>query len=165
MKMAKASQADLDTAQAIAQALGDMFGTWNSFMPSKGDDASTSDEPEQFDIDNPDDCMEALQRLKAIHARGCLFRVAAGMVVLLDPRNNVVDPDLDHLELHPLHRAAKGMPPLAGLTEAQQCDLATAVGRALGTWEDRPEWLVKWHDSVTGVPAPAERPVALEGGA
>lgn len=56
-------------------------------------------------------------------------------------------------------------PSCTALNNDQRRDLTTALGRALGTWECPPAWLVTWHDPLVHVPAPAERPVALEGGA
>ena len=47
-----------------------------------------------------------VQHLLAILRKGSVFRVAFGMAVMLDPRNEVVDPDADCLEMHPKFDAA-----------------------------------------------------------
>lgn len=94
MKMAKASEAD------ITMAL-DLVGAMDSIMrygqlPDPADDR-------RLDLDDPDDARLALRTLIGIANRGSLGRVVMGMVTLLDPRNAVVDPDSDVLELHPKH--------------------------------------------------------------
>lgn len=44
-------------------------------------------------------------------------------------------------------------------------ELLELLHRGLRTWENPPAWAVQWHDRLTGVPAPAERPAVVEGGA
>lgn len=50
------------------------------------------------------------------------------------------------------------MPGNGDLTETRKAELATALGRALGTWEQPPAWLVQWHDDLIGVPPVRQRP-------
>lgn len=103
MKMAKASEADLRMALDLTTAL-ESLERYRS-MPSASQDSAddANEEPEPFDRDDPEDCKKALNTLLDIVARGSLFRVTFGMLVLLDPKNKVVDPNKDILELHPDH--------------------------------------------------------------
>lgn len=98
MKMAKASEADLDMAMQISSALDALE---NRFFPAgmKRDDA------ELFDDDNPQHCEEALAHLLDLHKRASLMRVVWGCAVMLDPRNRLVDPAADTIEHHPDRQA------------------------------------------------------------
>jgi len=101
MKMAKATEADLDAALKITQIISDLE---KRQMPS-------SDEGEfegHFDRNDPEQCMTALNAILDAAYKGNLFRVTFGMVVVLDPRNELVDPDADTLEVHPKVMAALG---------------------------------------------------------
>ena len=99
MKMAKASQADMEMALDFVGALEDI----NRFGQLPRDDR-------QLDLDDPDDARLALRTLLGIANRGSLGRVVMGMATMLDPRNEVVDPDSDVLELHPKHRKPAARP-------------------------------------------------------
>lgn len=101
MKMARASKADLDAALEVSRILGDLE---RGYMPCDDED----DDAERFDLDNPRQCRRALDALLEAASRGSLFRVTFGMATLLDPRNKLLDPDADTLELHPdLQKAAQ----------------------------------------------------------
>jgi len=102
IKMAKASEKDLAAALDIAGILEDIDKGYFPRDPSKDGDAETND-PTFFDEDDPQHLVEFFKRLKWCldAAPGGVFRVAFGMTVLLDPRNELVDPDLDHLAMHP----------------------------------------------------------------
>lgn len=96
MKMAKASQADLDLAMKITSALEAIE---RGLMP---DAISEDDEAaEWFDIDDHKDCKRVLEHLIDESKKGCLERVTWGMFILLDPENKLLDPSVDHLALHP----------------------------------------------------------------
>lgn len=97
MKMAKASERDIDMALELSRTIEDLM---KGYFPDDGDDAL------MFDPQDPYDCIKAIDLLFEIACRGSLFRVVFGMAVVLDPRNEVVDPDADHLELHPKHKKA-----------------------------------------------------------
>lgn len=99
MKMAKASEADLKMAMELTSALESLMRYGH--MPCDGE----HDDPADFDIDSPQDCQRALQALMDIAERGSLMRVVWGMVVLLDPANELVDPHCDVLEHHPKYAA------------------------------------------------------------
>jgi hypothetical protein len=66
-------------------------------MPEIDDDS----EIEWFDRDNSDDCRRALHAILDSSAKGSIFRVVFGMAVVLDPRNELLDPDADTIERHP----------------------------------------------------------------
>ncbi|MBL8752246.1 MAG: hypothetical protein JNK15_03010 [Planctomycetes bacterium] len=117
MRMAKASRQDLDAAWSINRAF-DSLGY--GFEPMEVDDAekdaAAADVPilataqrlveQAFDINDHDACRRVIDHLQACAKRGSLMRVIMGMEVLLDARNEIVDPSLDYLELHPKLAAA-----------------------------------------------------------
>jgi len=99
MKMAKASQRDLDGAIELYQ-----------FLQAMADGRPASDAVDEFGYEGYGDLIDRqandAEFLLRAHERGGLFRVVWGMQVLLDPANEVVDPNLPHLELHPKHGLA-----------------------------------------------------------
>jgi hypothetical protein len=94
--MAKASKDDLDMALDLA-ALMDNLG--RGYYPAEKL-ADGEEAPTFFDAEDRDHLTHLHDLLLAIEARGSLHRVAMGMGVLIDPKNAIVDPDLDHLALH-----------------------------------------------------------------
>lgn len=98
MKMAKASERDLEAANAVARIIGELE---KDYMPSGDED----DGIEFFDRNDAEQCQRALSAILDAADKGCVFRVTFGMLVVLDPRNRIVDPDTDTLELHPDHVA------------------------------------------------------------
>lgn len=96
MKMARASQADLDAASEVTSMLGDLE---KGYMPTPR--GETSLDTEFFDRDDAKDCKRALGMLLDAAAKGSLFRVTFGMLVVCDPRNELLDPDADTIEKHP----------------------------------------------------------------
>ena len=101
MKMAKASNADLEMALALGSALDVLGDRFFPSMPGPIEQLSDGAESERFDRDDDAQCGRALRHLLAIAEGGSLMRVVFGMSVLLDPKNKVVDPDADTLEHHP----------------------------------------------------------------
>ena len=100
MKMAKASEADLDMAMELTGAIDALTGHWPTLPTGlcKPDD----DEPdEQFDCDDDRQCGTVLRHLLAIAERASLLRVVWGCAVMLDPANKLVDPGADTIEHHP----------------------------------------------------------------
>ena len=99
VKMAKASQKDIDGAIELYQ-----------FLEAMRDGRPAADAVEEFDYEGYGDLVERkaddAEFVLRAHERGGLFRVAWGMQVLLDPENEFVDPNLPHLELHPKHEQA-----------------------------------------------------------
>ena len=97
LKMAKASQADLEMAERLCGALEAME---KGYMPEGMDNQEDGGE---FDQDNDGQCGDAMRHLLAMMRAGSLGRVIWGMHVLLDPKNGFVDPGADTLEIHPDH--------------------------------------------------------------
>ena len=101
MKMAKASEADTNMAMELVNAL-DMLGQrWAPCMPEAIEKLSDDDESERFDRHNDEQCGRAMRHLLELTDRASLGRVIWGAVVMLDPRNKLVDPDADTIEHHP----------------------------------------------------------------
>lgn len=112
LKMAKASQADMDMAERLCGALESLD---RGYMPEGVD---SQEDGAEFDQDNDRHCGEAMRHLLAIIRDGSLGRVIWGMHVLIDPRNTFVDPAADTLEPHPDH---------AKLIAALKTDSARAI--------------------------------------
>lgn len=90
MRMAKASREDIDAAMTLSSAFDTIrYG----YEPGEAENF--------FDVDDPASCQRTLKHLLAICERGSLMRVIWGLAVLIDPANQVVDPDSSVLELHP----------------------------------------------------------------
>jgi hypothetical protein len=106
MKMAKANNADLDAALELVGAMDAITGRWGALMPEAIAKPEGISENEYFDPDNAEQCIRLVAYLRELANRGSLMRVVFGMVVVLDPRNEVVDPDADTLEIHPKYAAA-----------------------------------------------------------
>lgn len=98
MKMAKANEKDLRAAVDVAHII-EAIGQWQ--MPQCLSESDDGDDLERFDIDNHDHCRKVLEKLIDIERSASLFRASFGMVVLLDPANEIVDPTAGTLELHP----------------------------------------------------------------
>lgn len=94
MKMARASEADIEAALEVTQILGYLE---RGYMPSDDE----SEDTEFFDEDDAEQCKTALQKIFEATRKGNLFRVVFGMAVVLDPRNELLDPDADTIERHP----------------------------------------------------------------
>ncbi len=96
MKMARADEKDLEAALTVSRIIEDLE---KGYMPG-GDDTEGT---EFFDQDDPKHCKRALDAILSAAQQGSIFRVTFGMAVVLDPRNKLLDPDADTLELHPDH--------------------------------------------------------------
>lgn len=94
MKMARASDEDIEAAFKVCRILDDLD---KRYMP--GDD--DSEELEFFDRDDADQCRKIVGMLLDATRYTSLFRVVFGMAVVLDPRNELLDPDADTIEMHP----------------------------------------------------------------
>ena len=136
MKMAKASQADLDMAADLCAAFSTLTDRWCPAMPEAIATPREGMDLEHFDADNDAQCARALQHLLAISERGSLFRVVMGMSVLLDPRNHCIDPAADTLEHHPITKAA----------------LAARRARPLEEWREEMGPCLWWRFPVTERP-------------
>jgi hypothetical protein len=94
MKMARASEADIEAALKVCRILDALD---KRYMPSDDD----SEELEFFDRDDAEQCQKVIGMLLDATSRASLFRVVFGMAVVLDPRNELLDPDADTIERHP----------------------------------------------------------------
>lgn len=93
MRMAVASKADRDAAMTVATVMDSIE---KGFMPAD------MDSPEdQFDVEDPFQCHAAIKFMLEATKNASLFRVAFGMDTILSPKNEVIDPDADHLCMHP----------------------------------------------------------------
>lgn len=98
MKMAKANEHDLTAALDISSAIESLH---NGHLP---DAMSNTDDIEYYD--ERKHAAAVIEHLLKITENASLFRVSFGMTVLLDPRNELVDPDADTLEVHPKYQKA-----------------------------------------------------------
>lgn len=96
MKMARASEADIEAALELSGILENVEKGW---YPSREDDPE--DTPTFFDQDDPEHLKIFYDRVMDVVEKGGLFRVVFGMAVVLDPRNELLDPDADTIEKHP----------------------------------------------------------------
>lgn len=107
MKMAKASQADLDMAIELSNALEALADRWGATMPEKVAKPTGDEEVERFELSDHDHCIRVIEYLQRLTRSASLFRVVFGMLVLLDPCNEIVDPEADTLEHHPKVEATR----------------------------------------------------------
>lgn len=98
MKMAKASQADLELGLAITSVIE---ACERGMMPADLCEDEDADDYEDFYRCNQRQCYEVLNHILDIAEKGSLARVTWGMFILLDPENKILDPNVDHLALHP----------------------------------------------------------------
>lgn len=98
MKMAKASQSDLELGLAITSAIE---ACERGMMPAGLCEDEDADDYEDFDRCNQRQCYEVLNHILDIAETASLARVTWGMFTLLDPENKLLDPSVDHLALHP----------------------------------------------------------------
>ena len=101
MKMAKASEADLKLAMNLCSALDALTGRWGATMPEAIQQPEGNSDTEYFDPDDSEQCKRVVAYLSELAGSASLMRVVWGMVVLLDPNNEIVNPDADTLEIHP----------------------------------------------------------------
>lgn len=129
--MAKASEDDINLSMEIAQIVEDLE---KGIRPALvfGDD----DEGFWLDMDSTADLRAVVEKLIEIARRGSIFRVVFGMAVLLDPRNELVDPDADTLEVHPkfedLHRQVDALERDASRLDFLDRNLAMKMGWHVG---------------------------------
>ena len=97
MKMAKASDADIEMAMTLANILDDID---RGYFPSKLADED-SEETEWIDTNDREQYARLVEGLQNVLGQGSIFRVIFGMAVVCDPRNECIDPDADCIEHHP----------------------------------------------------------------
>lgn len=100
MRMARASEQDLDAAMQLCGALDALTG-WRPVVPEAvARVPADSDADEPFDADDQEQCARVLEHLLEIYQLASVPRVVWGCAVMLDPRNRLVDPDSDVIEQH-----------------------------------------------------------------
>lgn len=98
MKMAKASTADLEMAMELSRFVEDLV---NGYCPMAACIDPESEEIEWLEPDDREQAQRIIEAIKQIARKGSIFRVTFGMAVVCDPRNELLDPDADTLEVHP----------------------------------------------------------------
>ena len=97
MKMAKASEADLEMAMSLCRYLDDIE---RGYMPGELGNED-SEESEWLDERDCDQYARLLDGLRTLLRQGSIMRVVWGMAVVCDPSNKCIDPDADTIEHHP----------------------------------------------------------------
>lgn len=115
MRVAKASQADIDSATNLIQLLNAVDD--GCFPPSSEAADSEGEEWPEFDEDNQEDLQQFMRRaLRCFnHPPSGLMRVLYAASCALDPSNKLYDPNLNHLATHPRIDAAEEL--LKAVTE------------------------------------------------
>lgn len=99
MKMAKASDADIEMAMTLANVLDDIE---RGYFPTKFADIDDAPEDSEWlDTDDREQYARLVDGLRDLLRQGSIFRVIWGMAVICDPANECIDPDADTIELHP----------------------------------------------------------------
>lgn len=151
MKMAKASQADIDAAIQLHQ-----------FLRAMSQGRSAPEVVDEFGYTGYDDLLERqaadVEFALRAYENGDLFRVVWGMQTLLDPRNEVVDPNLPHLELHPKHeQAARELEALCKAKNEAVDERDEARAEAEQARREGQEIAAGLHEKLAEVRAEAER--------
>jgi len=98
MKMAKASTADIEMALELSRFVEDLV---DGMCPKQACKDPESDDIEWLEDDPDEQHIRIISALQGIARKGSIFRVTFGMSVLVDPRNELIDPAVDTLEPHP----------------------------------------------------------------
>lgn len=105
MKMAKASEQDMEAALLVSRFLNILDDCNHSLrrpdFPPGPDGELVDGDPDYFDIDDAEECEIFLKRLVAVlnKAPGCMNRVIWGFHTMMS--NDVCDPNSDVLDWHP----------------------------------------------------------------
>ena len=97
MKMAKASEADLQMALELIGVLDDIE---RGYFPYRFDDQE-SEISERLDTEDSEQYDRLIDNLRRLLNRGSIGRVIIGMAVVCDPSNELIDPEADTIEHHP----------------------------------------------------------------
>lgn len=99
MKMAKASEADLEMAMTLANYCGAINRTQMPDALSKDKEAI-----EWLDSDDCEQYARLLHGFQELLDKGSIHRVIWGMAVVCDPSNELIDPAADTIEHHPIQQ-------------------------------------------------------------
>lgn len=128
MLVAKASEEDLRSVDHVVYAL-ESIGAGR--VP---DELCVEEVGEAFDVEDPAQCQRVVRHLLDVTETGSIGRAATGLRTVFDPRNEVLAPDSDVLELHPrLVRSlacadqlqASGWAPLTGPGQIKEGDFVS----------------------------------------
>lgn len=97
MKMAKASEADIDMALDLISVLDDIERGFFPYLFSDQEDEKT----EWLDANDREQYDRLIDGLRNLLKRGSIGRVIMGMAVVCDPKNECIDPEADCIEHHP----------------------------------------------------------------
>jgi len=103
MKMAKASDADINMAMTLANYCDAIS---RGHMPD--DLTADAESIEWLDSKDRDQYWRLIDGLKSLLNQGSIFRVVCGMAVLCDPANECIDPNSDTIEHHPKRQQMEG---------------------------------------------------------
>ncbi len=97
MKMAKASEADIDMALDLISVLDDIERGFFPYLFSDQEDEKT----EWLDANDREQYDRLIDGLRNLLKRGSIGRVIMGMAVVCDPKNECIDPEAYCIEHHP----------------------------------------------------------------
>ena len=103
MKMAKASEVDIEMAMKVANYLEAIV---RGHMPD--DLSQVPEEIEWLDYDDREQYARLLDGVQLLLRQGSISRVVWGMSVVCDPKNECIDPDADTIEHHPKRQQMEG---------------------------------------------------------
>lgn len=99
MKMAKASEADINMAVTLANYCDSISRTQMPDALSK-----EAENIEWLDADDREQFARLLHGLQELLDQGSICRVVWGMAVMCNPANQLIDPDADTIEHHPIRQ-------------------------------------------------------------
>ena len=118
MKMSKATEQDIDAAINLSSFIDSLN---SGFVPESA--LEDGCEHELLHMNDGEQCCRIVESLVGICRKGSVGRVVWGMEVICDPRNEVIDPDADTLEIHPKHlKAAQQRDALLSALSAMETD-------------------------------------------
>lgn len=97
MKMAKASETDLEMAMNLIGVLDDVERGYFPYLFSDKEDENS----EWLNTDDREQYARIIDGLRRLLNRGSIGRVIMGMAVVCDPSNECIDPDANTIEHHP----------------------------------------------------------------
>jgi len=98
MKMAKATEADLEMANDLSRIIENIEA---GHCPTQAMKDPESEDIEWLHSDDSNQMQRLINAIRETSRRGSIFRVTFGMSVVCDPVNELLDPDSDVLEIHP----------------------------------------------------------------
>lgn len=105
MKMAKATEQDMDAALLLNQMLDELDNCNHPLrspsFPVDVDGEFNESDPDWFDLDDAEHCQTVLKRIVKVldKSPGCMNRVIWGFHTIM--HNDICDPDSDVLDWHP----------------------------------------------------------------